>query len=169
MSIATKGHDLPDDLFRGRKPVTRETEGRFHDQGLRLAPLRWLGRTSWPQFEIAGVKERALFRFQKKLGRTKNVSGGNERDLKAADGLFLAEVQDVLVPFTRHPRLHEPRGALRDDDLVVRGDVIAVGMRHEGERLRIPRIEPDRFVRQINAAAVSNFNHAAKCSQLYRL
>src|SRR4051812_29683130 len=37
--------------------------------------------------------------------------------------------------------------------------MIAVGMRDERERLRIPRIEPDLLVGQINSALVSNFNH----------
>lgn len=40
--------------------------------------------------------------------------------------------------------------------------MIAVRMRDERERFPIPRIEPDIFVRQINAAFVTNFNHAEK-------
>lgn len=43
----------------------------------------------------------------------------------------------------------------------MRRDVIAVSVRNEGKRLRVPRIEPDIFARQINSAFVSHFNHAA--------
>ena len=38
----------------------------------------------------------------------------------------------------------------------------SVGVRDEGERLPIRRIEPDVFVRQINPAFVLHRNHAAK-------
>jgi hypothetical protein len=41
----------------------------------------------------------------------------------------------------------------------VRRDVIAMGVGNERERLRVPRIEPDVFLRQINAAVVSHFYH----------
>ena len=43
----------------------------------------------------------------------------------------------------------------------MRRDVVAVGVGNEREWLRIPRIEPDLFVGQINAALVTNFNHTA--------
>ena len=66
----------------------------------------------------------------------------------------LAERQDVLVPFAGEPGLHQARGPFRDDDLVVRRDVVAVGVGDEGERFRVPRIEPDVFVRQVNPALV---------------
>ncbi|MEY2548112.1 MAG: hypothetical protein QOD64_694 [Verrucomicrobiota bacterium] len=41
----------------------------------------------------------------------------------------------------------------------MRRDVIAMGMRNKRERLRVPRVEPDVFLRQINAAVVSHFYH----------
>ena len=66
----------------------------------------------------------------------------------------------MLVPFPRQPRLHQPRRSFRNDDLVVRRDVIAVGMGNERERLGIRRIEPDILFGQINAAFVSHFDHA---------
>jgi hypothetical protein len=42
----------------------------------------------------------------------------------------------------------------------MRRDVIAVRVRDERERLGVPRVEPDLFVRQINAALISDFNHS---------
>jgi hypothetical protein len=41
----------------------------------------------------------------------------------------------------------------------VRRDVVAVGMRDKRERFSLPGIEPDTFVRQINAPVVANFDH----------
>jgi hypothetical protein len=37
--------------------------------------------------------------------------------------------------------------------------MIAVSVRDERERLRIPRIQPDVLVWQVNTALVSDFNH----------
>ena len=71
-----------------------------------------------------------------------------------------AERQDVLVAFARQARLHQARGALGDDDFLVRRDVIAVRVRNEGEALRVPRIEPQILRGQINAALVTNIDHA---------
>ena len=65
----------------------------------------------------------------------------------------------MFVAFAGQARLHQTRGALGDDDLVVRSDVIAVRVRDESERLRVPRIEPDVLVRQINAALVLDRDH----------
>ena len=80
-------------------------------------------------------------------------------DVESANGLFLAEVQNVFATLARHPGLHQARRPFRDDDLVMRRDMIAVRVRDEGKRLRIPGVEPDVFVRQINAAFVSHFDH----------
>ena len=59
-------------------------------------------------------------------------------------------------------RSQQARGPLRDDDLIVRRDVVAVRVRDESKRLRVRRIEPDAFVRQINAPLVSDRNHGGK-------
>ena len=76
-----------------------------------------------------------------------------------------AEGQDVLVPFARHSRLHQPGRALRQNDLVVRRNMIAVGMRHEREPFHVPRVQPQILRRQINAALVSNIDHTETYSQ----
>jgi hypothetical protein len=41
----------------------------------------------------------------------------------------------------------------------MRRNVIAVSVRNERERFRVPRIEPEIQFRQVNAALVANFNH----------
>ena len=88
------------------------------------------------------------------------MAGGQERDIQSANGCRLAERQDMFVAFAGQARLHQTRGSFRDDDLVVRRDVIAVRMGNKSERLRVPRIEPKILLRQINAALVSNIDHA---------
>ena len=72
----------------------------------------------------------------------------------------LAESENVFVALARHSRLHQTRRSFRDDDLVVRRDVIAVRVRNKRKRLCVPRIEPQILLRQKNAALISNFDHA---------
>ena len=68
----------------------------------------------------------------------------------------------MFVAFAGQARLHQASGPFRDDDFVVRRDMVAVRMGDKGERLRVPRIEPDIFVRQINSALVLHRNHSGK-------
>ena len=68
----------------------------------------------------------------------------------------------MLVALAGQARLHEAGGPFRDDNLIVRRDMIAVRMRDEGKRLCLPRIKPDVFVRQINAPLVLHRKHGAK-------
>jgi hypothetical protein len=66
------------------------------------------------------------------------------------------------VALSREPRLHKTRRALGNNNLIMSGDVIAVGMGNERERLSVPGIEPKIFVWQINAALVTDLDHAKK-------
>ena len=65
----------------------------------------------------------------------------------------------MFPPFSGHPRLHEARRALGENDLWMRRDVIAVRVRDKGERFRLPRVEPEIRLRQINAALITHFDH----------
>ena len=87
---------------------------------------------------------------------------GQEGDAKSAHFPWLSKRQDILTPLSRHARLHQPGGSLRDNDFLVRGNVIAVGVRDEGKRLRIPGIEPDFILRQIDPSFVLDPNHGQK-------
>ena len=93
------------------------------------------------------------------------MTGRKEHEIKAANGRALAKGNYVFVAFSGEPRLHETRSALRNNDLVVSGDVIAVRVRDERERLSFPWIEPKIFVRQINAALVTDLNHERKITR----
>ena len=90
------------------------------------------------------------------------MAGREEGDVEAADDGSHPKRQNMLVPFAGQAGLHQARGAFRNDDLVMRRDMIAVGVRDKGERFRIPGIEPDVFVRQVEPAFVLHPNHAGK-------
>ena len=59
------------------------------------------------------------------------MTGRQERDIESAHGSRLAESKNVLVALSRQPRLHQTRGAFRDNDLVMRRDVVAVCVRNK--------------------------------------
>ena len=75
------------------------------------------------------------------------MAGGQECDIQAADRRRLTKWQDMFIAFAGKARLHQARSPFRDDDLVVRSDVVAVRMRDKSERSCVRRIEPDVFVR----------------------
>jgi len=75
------------------------------------------------------------------------------------DAAAFAERQNVFVPFSRHAGLHQSRRSLGNNYFLVRRNVIAMGMRNEGEPLRIPGIKPQIQFGQINTARVSNVDH----------
>ncbi len=54
------------------------------------------------------------------------MTGGVERDLVAPHLLLAPEGQDDFVAFSRHARLQQPRCPLRENDLAMRGNMIAV-------------------------------------------
>ena len=93
------------------------------------------------------------------------MTGRKEREIEAANGGALAKGNYVFVAFSGEPRLHEMGSTLRNNDLVVSGDVIAVRVRDERERLSLPWIEPKIFVRQINAALVADLNHEGRITR----
>ena len=68
----------------------------------------------------------------------------------------------MLATFSREASLQEAGGALGDNDLLVRRDVVAVGVRNESERFWLPGVEPDVFVRQVEPAFVLHPNHSPK-------
>jgi hypothetical protein len=75
----------------------------------------------------------------------------------------------MFVAFPRQTRLHQPGRSFRNNDFLMRCDVVAVGVGDERKRLPVPRVEPDVFVRQKDAALVTNFNHAEKLRVKRRL
>ena len=49
------------------------------------------------QFEIAGVKQRIVCRFEEDLGGTENVTGRQKGKIDIANAALFAEGQDVFV------------------------------------------------------------------------
>ena len=90
------------------------------------------------------------------------MAGRQQHHFKAANHRAFLKWDDVLVSLARKARLHQPRGAFRHNDFIVRRDMIGVGVRYEREGFLVPRIEPDVLIREINATFVMNRNHAEK-------
>ena len=141
-----EGDDLLHHKVGRRETITRQAVGRLHDKSVGLSPFRRLGRAAGSQLEIASVKQGAGIGFEEELGRAENMAGGQERDTQAADRRQLTKWQDVFVAFAGKARLHQTRSSFRNDDLVVRSDVVAVCMGNESERSCVRRIEPNVFV-----------------------
>ncbi len=150
------------DQFGRREAIAGQPVGRLHDQGVGLFPLCRLGGTAGTQLEITRVKQRPPVGLEKELRGTKDMAGRQKRYGKSANQGRYAERKHMFVTLARQARLHEARGPFRDDNLIVRRDMVAVRMRDEGERLRLPWIKPDVFVRQINAPLVLHRKHGAK-------
>ena len=70
-----------------------------------------------------------------------------------------AKRDDLFPSFAGHPRLHQTRRSLGNDDLRMRRDMIAMRVRNEGQRFRIPWIEPEILFRQENPALISDVDH----------
>ena len=60
----------------------------------------------------------------------------------------------------RQTSMQEACCALRNDDLLVRRDVVAVRVRNERETFCIPWVQPEILLRQIDTALVANFDHS---------
>ena len=65
----------------------------------------------------------------------------------------------MLGANARQSGVHETRGAIGKDDLIMRRNVVAVRVRNEGEALCIPGVEPEILLWQINAAVKTNVDH----------
>ena len=88
------------------------------------------------------------------------MTGRKKSDVEAANSRGLTEGQNDLVAIAWKARLHQTGSALRNDDLLMRCNVIAMGMRNECEGFRIPRIQPKILRRQKDAALVMNIDHS---------
>jgi len=55
---------------------------------------------------------------------------------------------------------HQACCALGNDHLLVRRDVVAMGVGNEGEPFWVPRVQPEILLRQVNTALVANLDHA---------
>ena len=72
------------------------------------------------------VEKRARFSLEEELRGTEDVARRQKCDLQPAHGGRRAKGEDVFIAPARQARLHKARGALRNNDLIVRRDVIAV-------------------------------------------
>ena len=88
------------------------------------------------------------------------MTGGKKSDVEVTNFRRLTEGQNDFLAITRKARLHQAGSAFRNDDLLMRCNVIAMGMRNEGEGFCLPRIQPKIMTRQKDAALVMNIDHS---------
>ena len=60
----------------------------------------------------------------------------------------------------RQTGTQEACSALRNDDLLMRRDVVTVRVGNERKRFCVPWVEPEILLRQINTPLVANFDHS---------
>ena len=113
------------------------------------------------QLEVARVKQaaRAVVGLDEGLRRPGDVPGGIERDPQPRPdvGGGLEEFEAVfLAALVGQPGVHQPGRDRRKDHLPVLADVVRVGVRDEGERLVVPRVEPQVVRGQVDAALVTD-------------
>ena len=114
------------DLLRWWKSVARQAKSRLHNECIGLLPLCLLGGFPWPQFEIAGVKQRVTRREKAKLCRTKDVAGGQQHKIEIMHRSPFTKWQHMLGANPRQSGVHQTRGAIGKDDLIVGRNVVAV-------------------------------------------
>ena len=118
------------------------------------------GRKAGPQFEVPGVKQRALVGLQKELSRTENMSGRKQGGGPAVEDLSFAIGQGFeYLKVSAHPHLHEPGGRSGAKDAPVPGGVVAMRVGNEGEILRLPGVQPEAGLGQKNSAIVCDGDH----------
>ena len=88
------------------------------------------------------------------------MTGGEKSDVEAANFSGLAKRQNDFLAIARKARPHQTSRAFRNEDLLMRCDVITMGMRNKCERFRIPGIQPNILSRQKDAALVMNIDHS---------
>ena len=130
-----------------------------------MAPLRGFRGKTGPQLEVAGVKQGAALAFQERLRRAQNMAGGEQRDVEIPKTGPLLKIQEVFVALRSEPRSHEPGRPRRRDHFPVVGDVIAVGVRDEGERLSLPGIKPKAVRGNFKPSFIADLDHAAAIDQ----
>ena len=88
------------------------------------------------------------------------MTGGEKGDVEAANFSGLAKRQNDFLAIARKARPHQTSRAFRNDDLLMRCDVITMGMRNKCEGFRIPRIQPKILSRQKDTALIMNIDHS---------
>ena len=88
------------------------------------------------------------------------MTGWKKGDVEATNFGGLAKRQNDFLAIPRKARLDQTSRAFRNDDLLMRCDVIAMGMRNKCEGFRIPGIQPNILSWQKDAALVLNIDHS---------
>ena len=149
-----------DGLLAWRKPELRQAKGAFHDQGVRSRQFAGFGAEAVAQFEVAGVQQAGAIAAagQVQQGRARDVTGRQQAQLPVLPGLGFPERQGLKLPLGAEARPHQLARDLRAEAQLVAGEVIGMGVRDEGALHAEARVQPQVRLRQVNAAAVANFD-----------
>ena len=88
------------------------------------------------------------------------MTGWEKSDLEAANLRGLTKRQNDFGAIAGKTRLDQSGRAFRNNDLLMRCDVIAMGMRNKCEGFWIPRIQPNILRWQKDAPLVLNIDHS---------
>ena len=88
------------------------------------------------------------------------MPGRYQHYIDAADRSSFPKWQWMLDARARQTDLHEACCALGNDHLLVRRDVVTVRMGNERKAFRVPGIQPEILIRQVNTTFIANFDHA---------
>ena len=87
------------------------------------------------------------------------MAGREQGDGETGELPPLAEIHEMLQPLAGQARLHEPAGAAAEDHFAMITDVIGVRVGDKGERLLIPRIEPEAARGEFDAPVEARIDH----------
>ena len=152
------------DLHRVRELEGRQAEGRFQDQRVCGEEIDSLRGPPAAGFEVAGVEQARVV-----------LEARHMQHRRAGDVPGRQQPQPETVAHHRHMERHRGDPALRQVEArvdqrrrhvraqrgIMAGEVVRMGMGNEGPRLRVPRVQPQVELRQMQAALEAHFNQSA--------
>ena len=155
-----KLQDLRHDLLKGREHIAGKSVGGLHDECFGMSVGRRFGTGALPEFEVARVEEASLVGLHKTLGGSQNMPGRQQAHAEFPKVASFSEGQgNRLAVQGAHSRLHETKGRRCGDGALVASGVVAVGVRNEGQRLGIMRIQPEIGAGQVDGPSVPDLDH----------
>ena len=150
-------------LQRRWKGVVGQAEGGFEDEEIGLLEDDGLGGSAFADLEVAGVEQggpvgNACHVKHRGAG---DVAGGQQAEAVAVALDGGAEGDGVEAGFGEVVARADQRGGDGGAERAfVAGEVVGVGVGDECPRFRVPGIEPEVEFREMEAALVTDFDHA---------
>ena len=146
--------DRPEHLGLRGEAVPGVPERRLEHQRVALGHLHRLGRRRGLEVQVAGVRHpRPVRADDPQLRRPEDVPRRQQLEAQRPQ-LERAVVRDRERRGQRaEPVRHQTERRPGGDDPLVPGDVVRVGVAHEGERRLPVRVQPERRARQVETSA----------------